>query len=95
MTTTPDGPRQAFDTGALLAALEAKKRTDGISWRELARLAGMPRSYGIAAKLRAGVHPTAGVLMCLLDYLGETDLAPYRAARVAAAGPGDGRRTAA
>lgn len=69
--------RDAFDPAALLARLEARKTTDGISWRELARRAGMPQSYGIAGKLRAGAQPTAGVLVLLLRYLGETDLAPY------------------
>jgi transcriptional regulator with XRE-family HTH domain len=70
-------PRGAFDPDALLAALIAKKDNDGISWRELARRAGMPQSYGIAAKLRSGAQPTAGVLVLLLRYLGETDLSPY------------------
>jgi predicted transcriptional regulator len=66
-----------FDPAALLAALVAKKAADAISWRELARRAGMPQSYGIAAKLRAGAQPTAGVLILLLRYLGDTDLARY------------------
>jgi hypothetical protein len=69
--------RNAFDPAALLAALQAKKTADRISWRELARRAGMPHSYGIAGKLRAGSHPSAGVLVLLLRYLGETDLEPY------------------
>ena len=69
--------RDAFDPAALLAALDARRRTDGISWRELARRAGIPGTNGIAGKLRAGVHPSAGVLVLLLRYLGETDLAPY------------------
>lgn len=69
--------RSAFDPAALLAALETQKKTDGISWRELARRAGMPHSYGIAGKLRRGVHPSAGVLVLLLRYLGTTDLQPY------------------
>lgn len=75
--TAPPHPRDAFDPAALLARLEAKRTDDGISWRELVRRAGMPRSYGIAGKLRRGGHPTAGVLILLLRYLGETDLGPY------------------
>lgn len=69
--------RDAFDPAALLARLEAKRDADQISWRELARRAAMPHSYGIAGKLRRGAHPTAGVLILLLRYLGETDLSPY------------------
>lgn len=82
MTTT--APTSAGDTvpgvflpHALLARLEARRARDGISWRELARRAGMPGSYGIAGKLRRGVHPTAKILVPLLAYLGETDLEPY------------------
>jgi transcriptional regulator with XRE-family HTH domain len=72
-----DSPRTVFDPHALLAALEAKKAADGISWRELAARAGMPHSYGIAGKLRRGAQPSAGVLVLLLRYLGTTDLRPY------------------
>lgn len=71
--------REAFDPALLLAALQRRKDAENISWRELARRAGMPQSYGIAAKLRAGCHPTAGVLILLLRYLGTTDLAAYAA----------------
>ena len=70
-------PRIAFNPAALLDALERKRGADDITWRELARRCGMPQAYGIGAKLRAGVHPSAGVLVLLLAYLGETDLAPY------------------
>ena len=76
MSDHPD-PRDAFDPATLLARLEAKKRQQDISWRELALQAGMPQSYGIASKLRAGAQPTAGVLLLLLRWLGDTDLAPY------------------
>lgn len=69
--------REAFDPHALLAALQTRRAADGISWRELARRAGIPGSTGIAGKLRAGVNPTAAVLVLLMRYLGETDLAPY------------------
>jgi transcriptional regulator with XRE-family HTH domain len=78
MTATPTA-RDAFDPQALLTRLDAKRRADGISWRELVRRAGMPGSYGIARKLRTGTQPTAGVLVLLLRYLGETDLGPYAA----------------
>lgn len=74
---TSTAPRAAFSSAALLAALQARKKADGISWRELARRAGMPQSYGIAGKLRRGAQPTAGVLALLLAYLGDTDLAAY------------------
>lgn len=70
-------PRESFQPAALLAALDTRRQTDGISWRELARRAGIPGSYGIAGKLRHGAHPTAGVLVLLLGYLGEKDLTPY------------------
>lgn len=79
--------RTAFDPHALLAALEAKKAADRISWRELARRAGMPHSYGIAGKLRRGAHPSAGVLVLLLRYLGQTDLTPYLGDRPERAAP--------
>ncbi len=80
-------PRAAFDPAVLLARLEAKKSADGISWRELARRAGMPQSYGIAGKLRSGAQPTAGVLVLLLRYLGETDISPYARDRPERAAP--------
>lgn len=69
--------RAAFDPAALFAALDAKRATEGISWREVARRAGMPGTNGFAGKLRGGSHPSAGVLVLLLAWLGETDLAPY------------------
>lgn len=83
MTLPP--PKAAFDSAKLLAALQARKAADGISWRELSRQAGMPQSYGIASKLRRGAQPTAGVLTLLLRYLGESDIGPYTSEE---AGPG-------
>jgi len=76
--------RDAFDPAALLAALEAKRTRDGLSWRQLARTAGMPGSYGIAGKLRRGVQPTAGVLILLMNYLDETDITVFARAERAA-----------
>jgi hypothetical protein len=72
--TAPAPP--AFRTDALLAALETQMRRDGIGWREMARRAGL-RSYSIGGKLRRGAQPTAGVLIRLLGYLGDYDLARY------------------
>lgn len=82
---TPD-TRAAFDAEALLAALDTKRCADGISWRELARRAGIG-SYGIAGKLRRGVQPTAGVLILLMRYLKQTDITAYETPRVEQTAP--------
>lgn len=71
--------REAFDVAAFYAALNAERhRRDNISWRELAREAQIS-TVGIGRELALGRHPGAGVLIKLLLWMGDTDLAPYLA----------------
>jgi transcriptional regulator with XRE-family HTH domain len=72
----------ALDPEALFTALDAKRRSiaratlGGFSWRAVARELGISQS----TFTRLGVHhhmPSAEILVKLLGWLGETDLAPY------------------
>lgn len=74
--------RKTLDVEALYVALDkhrrqlARDRATRISWREVARELGISQS----TFTRLGVHnrPTsADILVLLLGWLGETDLAPY------------------
>lgn len=73
----PTGPRRVrFDPERLYVALDRRCRELRISRRELLRQIGENTPSSIT-RLGRGVSPSADLLVRLLVWLGDTDLAPY------------------
>lgn len=76
----PEGapaPRRVhLDTEALYVAVDRRRRRLRISRREVLRQIG-EKTPSALTRLGQGGQPSADLLVRLLDWLGETDLAPY------------------
>lgn len=73
----PPEPRQVrLDTAALYAAVDQRLREHGISGREMLRQIG-ERTPSTLTRLAQGTQPSADLLVRILHWLRETDLAPY------------------
>jgi transcriptional regulator with XRE-family HTH domain len=57
-----------LDLQALVGALEAKRRTEGISWRELARRTGV--SASTLTRMHQGKRPDVDTFSALVSWLG-------------------------
>lgn len=66
-----------FNTDLLIGKVIEKKESLGLSWVDLERLTGIPK--GSFPHLDSGriSAPGAHILCTLMDWVGETDLAPY------------------
>lgn len=64
-----------FDAEGLAIALDEKRTEKGMSWRAVAREAGV--SPSTLSRLAAGENPDVRGLVVLLGWLDQTDLAPY------------------
>lgn len=56
------------DVGALYAALDQKRRQEGLTWRKLAKL--MEISPSTFTRMAQGRHPDVGTFMALCSWLG-------------------------
>lgn len=65
----------AFDVVALFAALDARRESEGLSWRMVADRVGV--SASTFTRLGHGQLPAVDSLAALLAWLGTTDLAPF------------------
>ena len=65
----------ALDPDALYVALDRKRRKSKMRWRDVAEQAGV--SPSTLTRIGQGRRPDADGLVCLLAWLGTTDLAPY------------------
>ena len=64
-----------FDSEALALALDEQRQQRGLTWRQVAREAGV--SPSLMTRLACGDQPTVRSLVAVLGWLGETDLKPY------------------
>lgn len=82
----PPAPRVVrFDPEALYVAIDRRRRALRISNREVLRQIGEHTPSSLT-RLGHGRQPSADLLVRLLHWLGETDLAPYIAPVVGDAG---------
>lgn len=73
----PPAPRTVrFDSEALYLAIDKRRRELGISKREVCRQIG-EHTPSAVTRIGRGTQPSADLLVRLLHWLGETDLAPY------------------
>jgi len=70
------GRARVFDSDALYVALDRKRRTERITWRELQRRAGIS-SQSTATRLGQDKTLSADNLIRFLLWLGQTDIAPF------------------
>lgn len=72
----PERRKIRLDPEALYVAVDRRRRKLRISQREVLRQIG-EHTPSTLTRIGQGSHPSADLLVRLLHWLGETDLAPY------------------